>query len=156
MLTPIIILTLLSCPLLIAFIYSKINGSRLNITKYAFWGLGVAFIFFSIGHIVETQGMVDMLPLWVPSRLPLVYATGLLELLIGIVLFIPKYQPSAAKLAIIIFITFFPVNIYAALNYTGLGGHQWGPIYLTIRGPLQLILIAWAYFLCIKKYDKVK
>jgi uncharacterized membrane protein len=154
MLTPIIILTLLSSPLTIAYIYSKINNNQLNITKYASWGLGITFLFFFIGHIVKAQAMVEMLPTWVPFRLILIYATGLLELMIGIALFLPKYQRIAAKLAIVIFILFFPANIYAALNSVGLGGHQWGPVYLTIRGPLQLILVAWAYFLCIKNHVK--
>jgi len=150
MLTPIIILLLLSSPLVIAYAYSKINSTELNITKYASWGLGIAFLFFFMGHIIKAHAMVEMLPPWVPLRLTIIYATGLLELLIGIALFIPKYQLNAAKLAIGVFIVFFPANIYAALNSIGLGGHQWGAVYLAIRGPLQLILIAWAYFLCLK------
>jgi uncharacterized membrane protein len=154
MLTPIIILTLLSCPLAIAFIYSKINKSQLNITKYASWGLGASFIFFFIGHIVKAEAMVEMLPTWVPFRLTLIYVTGLLELAVGIALFLPKYQITAAKFAIVIFVLFFPANIYAALNSIGLGGHQWGPVYLAVRGPLQLILVAWSYFFCIKGYVK--
>ncbi|WP_340680856.1 hypothetical protein [Paraglaciecola sp.] len=151
MLTPIIILFLLSSPLAIAFVYSKINSNNLDIRKYASWGLGMAFIFFFMGHIVKAQGMVEMLPPWVPFRLAIIYATGLLELLIGITLFMPKYQFIAAKLAIAVFVVFFPANIYAALNSTGLGGHQWGPVYLAIRGPLQMILVAWTYFLCVKR-----
>ena len=154
MLTPIIILILLSCPLAIAFVYSKLKSKTLNITKYASWGLGISFIFFFIGHIVKAQGMVEMLPLWVPFRLALIYLTGLLELVIGIALFLPKYRLIAAKLAIVVFVVFFPANIYAALNSTGLGGHQLGPVYLAIRGPLQLILIAWTYFLCVKGHNK--
>ena len=150
MLTPIIILLLLSSPLAIAYAYSKMHSTELDITKYASWGLGIAFLFFFIGHIVKAQAMVEMLPPWVPYRLTLIYATGLLELVIGAALFIPRYQRIAAQLAIVIFIVFFPANIYAALNSLGLGGHQWGAVYLLIRGPLQLILIAWAYFLCIK------
>ncbi|WP_444930970.1 hypothetical protein ACJJIF_04080 [Microbulbifer sp. SSSA002] len=138
----------------IAFLRSKFSGQKLDIAKYSFWGLGAAFIFFSIGHIVKTQGMVEMLPSWVPFRLALVYLTGLLEVVIGVALFVPKYQSPAAKIAIIIFVVFFPANIYAALNNIGLGGHQWGPVYLLIRGPLQLILIAWAYFLCVHGYNK--
>ncbi|OOE84598.1 hypothetical protein BZG73_10035 [Salinivibrio siamensis] len=154
MITPIIILVLLSSPLAIAFIYSKLNGTFLNVNKYACWGLGVAFIFFFIGHLVKAEGMVEMLPTWVPLRLELVYFTGLIELLIGTALFVPRYQPLAAKLAIVVFIAFFPANVYAAVNGIGLGGHQWGPSYLLIRGPLQVILIAWAYFLCIKGHHK--
>ena len=149
MVTPIIILLLLTGPLVVVFVYSKLNNRPLNIRKYACWGLGLAFIFFSIGHFVKTEGMVEMLPSWVPFRLALVYLTGLIELLVGIALFMPRYHLFAAKFAIAIFIIFFPVNIYAALNGIGLGGHQWGPVYLLIRGPLQIILIAWAYFLCV-------
>lgn len=150
MVTPIIVLLLLSSPLGIAFVYSKLSDKPLNVKKYACWGLGIAFIFFFVGHFVKTQGMVEMLPPWVPFRFALIYITGVIELLIGVALFIPRYQSLAAKAAIVAFVIFFPANIYAALNGVGLGGHQWGPVYLLIRGPLQIILIAWAYFLCVK------
>jgi len=130
--------------------YSKLSGRPLNIHASACWGLGVAFIFFSIGHVVEAQGMVEMLPPWVPLRLELVYITGVVELTVGLALFLPAFQVQAANMAIIIFIVFFPANVYAAMHSVGLGGHQWGPVYLLIRAPLQMILIAWAYYLCVK------
>jgi uncharacterized membrane protein len=130
------------------------NSNELNITKYASWGLGITFLFFFIGHIVKAQAMVEMLPTWVPFRLSIIYATGLLELVIAIALFIPRYQLFTSKIAIVVFVVFFPANIYAASHSIGLGGHQWGPVYLLIRGPLQLILIAWAYFLCVKGHVK--
>ena len=154
MVTPIIILLILSSPLGIAFFYSRFKKIPININKYACWGLGLAFIFFFIGHIVKANGMAEMLPPWVPFKIPLIYITGAIELLVGIALFIPRFQLVAAKFGIIIFIVFFPANIYAALNSVGLGGHQWGPIYLLIRAPLQITLIAWAYFLCIKNHNK--
>jgi uncharacterized membrane protein len=150
MITPVIILVLLTSPLMLAFVYAKYRDQSLDVAKYASLGLGIAFIYFSIGHMVKTQGMVEMLPPWVPFRLAMVYFTGLLEFIVGLALFIPRYRTFAAKFAIVIFIVFFPANIYAALNSVGLGGHQWGAMYLLIRGPLQLTLIAWAYFLCIK------
>lgn len=150
MLTPIIILLIVTSPLAIAFIFSKLNKSTLNVRYIACLGLGLAFIFFFVGHIVKTEGMVEMLPPWIPLRLPLVYLTGLLELLIGIALFFPKYQTDAAKLAILVFVVFFPANVYSAFNHVGLGGHQWGPTYLLIRGPLQVFLILWSYFLCVR------
>ncbi|WP_019028307.1 DoxX family protein [Colwellia piezophila] len=154
MVTPIIILLILSSPLVIALASAKFRKKPVNINKYACWGLGLAFIFFFIGHIVKTDGMVEMLPAWVPFKVTLIYVTGALELLVGIALFIPKLQTIAAKLGILIFVIFFPANIYAALNSVGLGGHQWGAVYLLIRTPLQIILIAWAYFLCVKEHNK--
>ncbi|WP_020207493.1 DoxX family protein [Gilvimarinus chinensis] len=152
--TPIIILCLLSSPLSIAFLYSILSKKPLDVPKYSCWGWGIAFLFFFVGHFFQTEGMVEMLPPWVPLRLALVYFTGLIELLIGIALFIPRYQPLAAKLAILVFVIFFPANIYAASNSIGLGGHQWGPVYLLVRGPLQIILIVWSYFLCLKDRNK--
>lgn len=156
MITPIIILILLFTPLVLAFLYSKSVGKPIDIRRYACWGLGIAFLYFFLGHIVKTEGMVEMLPAWVPFRVALIYATGFLELLIGLALFIPRYQPVAAKLAIVVLVLFFPANIYAAINAVGLGGHQWGPIYLAIRAPLQVALIAWAYFLCLKGQRKTQ
>ena len=64
MVTPIIILLILSSPLGIAFCYSSLKSIPLDINKYASWGLGLAFIFFFIGHIAQTDGMVEMLPPW--------------------------------------------------------------------------------------------
>ncbi len=156
MLTPFIILVLLAAPWGLALLISGRENALLNRQKYACWGLGLAFIFFFIGHFVKTQGMVEMLPAWIPWRVVIIYVTGVLELIIGFMLFVPSLQKVAAKLAIVIFVLFFPANIYAAINYIGLGGHQWGPIYLFIRAPLQIILIGWAWFLCINNRSGLK
>ncbi|GHA04711.1 hypothetical protein GCM10008090_12670 [Arenicella chitinivorans] len=147
----IIILALLISPMAIEFMYSKATGRPTSVRRSACWGLGIAFLFFALGHFVKTQGMVDMLPAWVPARELLIYLTGMLELIIGIGLFIPRFQTTAAMLALAVFVLFFPANIYAAMNGVGLGGHQSGPAYLLIRGPLQLVLIGWAYYLCIRE-----
>jgi uncharacterized membrane protein len=151
MMTPIIILAILVFPLIIAYLVSKIKRTKLNKKKFSSWGLAFAFFFFSIGHFVKTAGMVEMLPPIIPFRMELIYATGILEFFIGVALLIPRFQHKASLVAIIVFIVFFPANIYSAINSIGLGGHQWGAIYLFIRLPLQVILIAWAYLLCFKK-----
>ena len=154
MTTPILILLILITPLVTAFLVTRgRRHTRLNPpnwSRYAAWGLGAAFVFFSLGHFVRTGGMVTMLPPWVPLRTTLVYATGFIELGIALALFAPNWQRAGAWAAIAVFVLFFPANLYAAINGVGLGGHQWGPVYLWIRVPLQLILIGWAYFLCLK------
>ncbi|MET1254128.1 hypothetical protein [Aliikangiella maris] len=150
MVTPILILILLVLPLLIAFIGARSKQAPVNVCLYACRGLAMTFFFFAVGHFVKTDGMVVMMPEWVPYRYFWVYVTGVLEVLIGFGLLLKRYQLLASRFAIAIFISFFPVNIYAAWHGFGLGGHQWGLVYLWIRAPLQLILIGWAYFLCIK------
>lgn len=160
MITPIIILLLLIGPMLVAGLLGKKQGPGKELLRSqeqrkirqssAFWGLSLTFFFFALGHVVKTQGMAEMLPPWLPMRLELVYATGLLELLIAVGLLMPHFRVRAAQLAIGVFVVFFSANIYAAVNYVGLGGHQWGPVYLLIRTPLQCMLIAWAYYLCLR------
>lgn len=149
MITPVIIMLILVTPLVITYIVTigrgGTNPTEPDWSRYGGWGLGGAFLFFSLGHVVQTDGMVAMLPPWVPARMTIVYVTGVLELCIGLALFVPSWQRRAAALAMVVFVLFFPANLYAAFNATGLGGHQWGPIYLWIRVPLQLILIGWAY-----------
>lgn len=152
MTTPLIILLLLTTPLVTAYLMTKGRGrpgrTAADWSRYAAWGLGAAFAFFCLGHFVQTDGMVAMLPPWVPLRAGLVYATGLLEVAIALALFTPAWRRLGAWAAIAVLVLFFPANVYAAINGVGLGGHQWGPVYLWIRAPLQLVLIGWAYFLC--------
>lgn len=150
MIIPIIVLILLVTPLLLAYLVARKRSLAPDISKFACWGLGACFLFFSLGHFVQTEGMIEMLPPWIPFRSAIIYLTGIVELLIGTALFMQAYQQPAARLAILILVAFFPANIYAAFHGIGPGGHQWGPIYLLIRAPLHLILIAWAYYLCIK------
>jgi len=33
----------------------------------------------------------------------------------------------------------------------GMGGHLWGPVYLLIRVPLQLLLIGWSYWFAVSR-----
>lgn len=145
MITPLIILAILITPLLLEWLLSHRQKRALQIDKAMYFGLSMAFIFFSVGHFVKTAGMVDMLPTWVHQKELLVYVTGILELMIALGLMIKRYQAQSAGIAIIVLVLFFPVNIYAAWHQVGLGGHQWGPVYLLIRTPLQMVLIGWCY-----------
>jgi len=157
MFIPFIILCLVVSPLLSVFILIKLNvlsHKTLAVQKYACWGLALTFIFFFIGHFVKTDDLVVMLPPWLPFRLPIIHFTGIIELGIAIALFSKKYRQGAVRLAIVVFIAFFPANIYAAIQSIGSGGHQWGPIYLFVRAPLQIFLIAWSYYLCLERRGK--
>ena len=141
MTTPIIIFAILLLPLAAGW---AIGGSK----TAAFGGvLGVAaaFLFFGVGHYAQTDAMVQMLPEFVPPRRPLIFATGLLEFAIALGIVLPRTRGLAGWAAIAVLILFFPSNIYAAINQTGMGGHQWGPVYLWIRAPLQALLIGWAW-----------
>ena len=150
MTTPLIMLGLLMVPFGALYLLSRVTDRPLDRMQAAAISLGIVFVFTGIGHFIRTEPMSEMLPAWVPHQTVIIYATGFLEFALAGALFTSKFRLRAAWACIAVLILFFPANIYAAINHTGMGGHTWGPVYLLIRGPLQLILISWAYFLIIR------
>jgi uncharacterized membrane protein len=142
MITPLIILGLLLLPLVFAWLIGGAEKARAG----GILGIAFAFIFFGIGHFVQTEEMVEMLPSFVPFAVPLVLATGVLELAIGLGLLSAVTRRIAGIVAILVFVGFFPANVFAAFNHVGMGGHVWGPVYLLIRAPLQALLIWWVWY----------
>ena len=114
-------------------------------------GPALLFVFTASGHFLQTEVMAQMLPSWVPAREALVYATGVLELAIAIALFLPETRRAAGWMAAAVLMLFFPANIYAAMNHVPMGGHAWGPVYLLVRAPLQLAILAWVYWFTIRR-----
>ena len=80
-----------------------------------------------------------------PLRVPVVVVTGVIELLVAVALLFPRLRTLAAWSMFFMLLGFLPINIHAAMNHVGMGGHQWGPVYLLIRIPLQLILLGWTW-----------
>lgn len=116
--------------------------------------LAVMLLFTSMGHFMFTKGMTGMLPAFVPFRVQLIYATGLLEIAAAIGLFVPRLQTLTGVLLIVFFVLILPANVYAAqkyLNYETGKSDGKGPSYLWFRIPFQLLLIFWTYFCVIGK-----
>ena len=148
--TPLIILAILLAP---TFLAALIGMATRRPTLYRTGGLlayATAFIYFAVGHVVMTDDMAAMLPAIVPARHLVIYATGLLEVALAVGLVIPHFRKLTGWMCIAVLVLFFPANIYAALNSVGPGGHQMGPIYLLIRGPLQLLLVFWGYWFVVR------
>jgi uncharacterized membrane protein len=139
-------LLVMTLPYLLARAFSAPQNSYFNPPASAAFGLGLLFIFTGVGHFVQTIPMAQMLPDWMPHRILLVYLSGLLEFSIAAAFFVPRHRRLAGIAAIGVLILFFPLNIYAAINHIPMGGHAWGPVYLLIRGPLQIAICIWAYW----------
>lgn len=78
------------------------------------------------------------------------HLTGLLEFAIAAGFFVPKTRRATGWIAIGLLVLFFPVNVHAAINHVGMGGHAWGPTYLLIRTPLQGIILLWVYWFTVR------
>jgi uncharacterized membrane protein len=75
-----------------------------------------------------------------------VYLSGVAELLLAGLLWLPRLRRGVGWTLIVMLVLFLPVNIYAALQRIPLAGHEWGVPYLMIRVPLQALLIGWVYW----------
>jgi len=151
MTTPIIMLVLMVAPFAIARIWSLITRREVDLRAAAAVGLTVLFVFTGVGHFIQTEPMSQMLPPWVPERVLLVYLTGVLEFAIAVGFMLRRSRQLTGWVAATILVLFFPANIYAALNQIPMGGHEWGPVYLLIRAPLQLAIVLWVYWFTIKQ-----
>ena len=89
--------------------------------------------------------MAAMLPPSVPYRVGLIYLTGVFELLGAVGVWIPKLMKITGVCLILMMLAVLPANIYSAFNHVEFGGHEYGPIYLLVRVPFQLFVIAWIY-----------
>lgn len=111
------------------------------VLKYLF---AISFALAGINHFVNTAFYLRIMPPYLPLHLPLVYLSGCLEVILGLALPITKFTRAAAWGLIALLVAVFPANIHMALN------HAFYPEYsvpaLWLRLPVQLVLIAWAYW----------
>jgi len=111
--------------------------------------LGILLIFAGSGHFTKTEFYMKAMPDYLPFQEFLVYASGVIEILLGILLFINKTTRIAAIGIVLLLIAVFPANVHMYLNYTDFPDMT--ETMLLIRLPIQLVLIAWAYTYTIKK-----
>jgi uncharacterized membrane protein len=128
---------------------------RMGASRRGQISLALLFLFTGVGHFVQTDQMVQMLPPWVPVRTGLIWASGMLEWLLALGLLTPRYSRVAGLCAMTFLVLVFPGNVYAAINRVDMGGHGAGPAYLLVRAPFQLLLMAWAYWFAVRQEPRV-
>ncbi|MFT5874973.1 MAG: putative membrane protein [Clostridium sp.] len=111
--------------------------------------LGFLLVFAGIAHFTTTEFYLKAMPSYLPFHEIIVYASGILEILLGVLLVISKTTRKAALAIIILFIAVFPANINMYLNHTDFP--DMSETALLIRLPIQLLLIGWAYIYTRKK-----
>lgn len=110
-------------------------------------------LFTALGHFLFPTGMAAMIPNFVPSKLMVVYITGLLEILFAIGILIPSFQKQTGWMLLLFLVLVLPANVKAALEHihyesgTSTGP---GPVYLWFRIPMQLFLMLWVYLSCLR------
>lgn len=153
LLTPLLILALLTLPWLLSNVAPALRPNRSLAARF---GLALVFIFTGIGHFITPGPMAEMIPPLVPFRLEIIYITGVFELSLAMLLLPRRTSRAAGWIVLAMLAAFLPFNIYAATNRIPMGGHEWGPFYLLVRVPLQLILAAWCWWFVIRRPANVQ
>jgi len=110
------------------------------------WLLTVFMVAAGLNHFLSPDAYAAMMPSALPAPLELVYASGIAEILGGLGLVLAQTRRSAGWGLIALFIAIFPANLNMAVNHLPLAGRALPSWALWSRLPLQLVLIAWAYW----------
>ena len=108
------------------------------------WILGVIFILAGINHFTNPDFYLRIMPPFLPAPRFLIYLSGAFEIVLGILLLLPRFSRIAAFGLIALLIAVFPTNIYMAVNPHLFS--EFSPTALYGRLPLQFLLIAWAFW----------
>jgi uncharacterized membrane protein len=112
--------------------------------------VALAFFFIAAGinHFVHPSVYVRIVPPWLPAPARLVQISGICEMLGGIGVLLPATRRLAGAGLIALLVAIFPANVQMA-QHPELYGDIATATALYVRLPLQLVLIAWVWWICI-------
>jgi uncharacterized membrane protein len=93
------------------------------------------------GRLVNPDGLVQMIPDFLPLRREALYLSGIFEVLGAIGLLIPRTRQLAGWGLIALLIVVFPANVNVAVHNLQLPGVSASPLEQWLRLPLQLVLM---------------
>lgn len=109
--------------------------------------LTLAMVLAGVSHFTMPATYVAIVPDYLPAPLALVYISGVAEILLGLALQIPGLRRLAGFGLIALFIAVLPANINQAVHNLQPPGLEMSPTMVWVRLPMQLVLIAWAYWM---------
>lgn len=108
--------------------------------------LAVAMVAIGVMHFVDPAPFVKIVPSALPWPLALVWLSGVFEILGGVGLLIARSRRVAGYGLIALYVAVFPANINMAINQIQIGDEPLPLWAMWARLPLQLLLIAWAWW----------
>jgi uncharacterized membrane protein len=117
------------------------------IKKISIISMSCFYIYVGIKHFIDPHWFINIVPPYLPWHLELVYLSGLFEIILGLLLLIPKTRKLAAYGLIVLLIAVYPANIYLAFNELPqkmIGISSFAASW--IRLPIQFIFIGLAYW----------
>ncbi len=97
-----------------------------------------------VNHFLNPEFYLRMMPPYLPWHRELVYLSGVIEIVLGVMLVIPRFTKLAAWGIIALLVAIFPANLYMSTNPQLFP--EFSPKGLLIRLPFQALFIAWAFW----------
>jgi uncharacterized membrane protein len=112
--------------------------------------MAALYVLAGVMHFVNPWFYVQIMPPYLPWHWELVYLSGAIEIVLGVLLVIPATQRLAAWGIVALLIAVFPANLHMAMANVQLDPPpSFGQPSETanwIRLPIQLVLILWAWW----------
>ena len=120
----------------------------MNVKLVMLWVLGLSFAQVGIIHFLEPGPFAAIVPPVLPGPFTIVYISGAIEILLGLLVLIPYTRRLAGLGLIALLIAVFPANVYAALYPKTMPDFsEWA---LWVRLPFQIVFLLWVWW-CTQK-----
>ena len=105
--------------------------------------MAVFYIVAGINHFINKRFYLNMMPSYLPFHKELNIISGIMEIIIGVMLFYDATRVLGAWLLIALLVAVFPANVQMAVDFKKKNNpYFWATI---VRLPLQVVLIWWAW-----------
>ncbi len=109
--------------------------------------LALGMVIIGVLHFANPEPFIRIVPAFLPAPRALVLVSGFFEVLGGVGLLVPRVRVAAAWGLVALYVAVFPANVNMALNHISLDPqHPIPTAALWGRLPLQIVLVAWAWW----------
>ena len=112
--------------------------------RVACYGLAAFFVLAGINHFANPDFYLQMMPAYLPWHEELVLLSGVLEVLGGVGVLVPRLRDAAGRGLVILLVAVFPANLNMALHPELFPEISVWASYA--RLPFQGLFIAWAWW----------
>ena len=105
--------------------------------------LALFMVYGGIQHFVKPDFYIPFVPAFLPYTVAIIYASGVVEIFLGVTLLFPRVYAKFAALGILLLmLLFLPIHLWDVFSATpAIGSHTAA----LIRLPFQFLFIAWAW-----------
>lgn len=118
--------------------------SRLE--RVSLWLMAAFYVAAGINHFRVPEFYLQIMPPWLPWHRELVLLSGVAEVGLGAALLVPRLRRAAAWGVVALLVAVYPANLHMWWNDVAIDGQPTPPGFHAVRLPLQLLLIAWAWW----------